>query len=386
MRVLIASRIYHPEPAAAAYRLAALASALACRGVVVDVLTSRPPAQFAIDDPAAIRVRRARVLRDRGGAVRGYLPYASFDLPLALRLLTARRPDVVVVEPPPTTGAVVRTICALRRIPYVYYAGDVLEDAARSAGTAEAILRIVRLLERASWKGAATVLSVSAEVTHRLVELEVPRAGIVEVGNGVDTAVFSADGAAHPSTEPYALYAGTASEVHGASVFIEAFARVAGMKLVFLGAGAEWAALRRLAERVAPGRVEFHDTTGPVEVAQWLRGARVALASVKPEGGYGFAFPTKLYAAVAVGAPVLYAGEGPGRDFARTAPLSEAVDHEPVAVAAALARFRDRTVSAQQRTELAHWALTTVSIDAAASRAAEAVMAVAGAPPSQPPH
>src|SRR3546814_10831501 len=38
-----------------------------------------------------ILVRRARVLRDAAGYVRGYLQYMSFDIPLAVRLLLARR-------------------------------------------------------------------------------------------------------------------------------------------------------------------------------------------------------------------------------------------------------------------------------------------------------
>lgn len=340
----------------------------------MDVLTSRPPGRFPIADVGRARVRRAPVLRDGTGAVRGYLPYASFDIPLAFRLLLVRRPDVVIVEPPPTTGVVVRALCALRGIPYVYYAGDIVADAARSAGSPEIVLRIVRWLERASWRGAEAVLSVSSEVTERLITLEVPSNQIVEVGNGVDTELFTVDGPVREVAAPFALYAGTASEVHGAGVFIEALSQVKDMRLVFIGAGAEWSSLRRLAERVAPGRVEFHDTVAPTEIASWMRASRVALGSVLPTGGYGFAFPTKMYAAVSTGTPVLYAGEGPGRRFAETAPHSESVDHDPVAVAAALARFRDSHRTEDQRSELGRWARRFVSIEAAAARAADAAM------------
>ena len=74
------------------------------------------------------------VLRDEAGYVRGYAQYMSFDLPLALRLLAGRRPDLVVAEPPPTTGAVVRVIAALRGVPYAYYAADVWSDASQATG------------------------------------------------------------------------------------------------------------------------------------------------------------------------------------------------------------------------------------------------------------
>lgn len=373
MRVVIASRIFSPEPAAAAFRLEALARALVARGHEVEVLTSRPPESQEIADPPGVMVRRARVLRDRSGAVRGYLPYLSFDVPLAVRLLTARRADAVVVEPPPTTGAVVRAVCAVRRIPYAYYAGDILADAAQSAGSPRPIVSVVRALERLSWRGAARVLSVSATVTARLRDLGLPAARIEEVGNGIDTTVFSAEGDAVVRDEPYALYAGTASEVHGAGVFVEAMASVTGMRLVFLGAGVERGALRARAEAIAPGRVEFVDTVPAAETARWLRGARVAVASVKPDGGYGFAFPTKMYAAVSTGTPVLYAGEGPGRTFATGAPLGRAVAHDPDAVAEALRAARDRAPSPADRAELARWARAELSLGASADRAADAV-------------
>lgn len=373
MRVVIASRIFSPEPAAAAFRLEALARALVARGHEVEVLTSRPPESQEIADPPGVVVRRARVLRDRSGAVRGYLQYLSFDVPLVVRLLTTRRADAVVVEPPPTTGAVVRAVCALRRIPYAYYAGDILADAAQSAGSPRPIVSVVRALERLSWGGAARVLSVSATVTARLRDLGVPAARIEEVGNGIDTSVFSAEGEAVVRDEPYALYAGTASEVHGAGVFVEAMAAVTGMRLVFLGAGVERDALRARADAVAPGRVEFVDTVPAAETARWLRGARVAVASVKPDGGYGFAFPTKMYAAVSTGTPVLYAGDGPGTAFASSAPLGRAVPHEADAVAEALRAARDRAPSPADRAELARWARADLLLGASADRAADAV-------------
>src|SRR5690606_10654633 len=95
-RILLASRLFVPEVSAGAFRLGALAAALGRRGAEVTVVTSRPPRHAPpIADPPGVRVSRWPVLRDRGGNVRGYLQYASFDLPLPLRLLF-RRFDAVV--------------------------------------------------------------------------------------------------------------------------------------------------------------------------------------------------------------------------------------------------------------------------------------------------
>jgi hypothetical protein len=375
MHVTIATRIFAPEPAAASFRLAALATALADAGHDVSVLTSRTPRRAGGSDAvdARVTVHRAPVLRDRSGSVRGYLPYLSFDIPLFFRLLFARRSSVVVVEPPPTTGIVALVAAALRRTPVVYYAADVLADAAASAGSPSSVVRVVRWMERTVWRRAAAVLSVSPSVTARLGELGVGRARIVEVGNGIDTGVFTPDGPTAEAEPGYALYAGTASEVHGAGVFVEALAHAPQARLVFMGAGAEFAALQRRADQLAPGRVQFLPTAGPDVVARWLRGAVVALASVKPDGGYEFAFPTKLYAAAAVGTPLLFSGEGPGVTFARDAPLGDAVPLDPVAVADALRARLSKPATFAERISQSDWARAHVDLAVVAARAAAAV-------------
>ncbi|MDU5609325.1 MAG: glycosyl transferase family 1, partial [Actinomyces sp.] len=115
MLVTLATRTFTPEPTAAALRLGALARALAAGGDTVRVLTSRLAPSVARDarkaeesqaladagdgageGPGLVEVHRAPVLRDRTGAVRGYVSYMSFDLPLLARLLVGPRPDVVV--------------------------------------------------------------------------------------------------------------------------------------------------------------------------------------------------------------------------------------------------------------------------------------------------
>ena len=133
MRVVLASRLFVPEVAAAAFRLRALTDALAGAGHEVTVLTTRAPEAAGPPPETGARVLRRPVLRDRSGSVRGYLQYASFDVPLAFRLLL-RRMDAVVCEPPPSTGVVVAAVCALRRVPFFYYAADIWSDALVAAG------------------------------------------------------------------------------------------------------------------------------------------------------------------------------------------------------------------------------------------------------------
>lgn len=383
MRLTIVSRIFAPEPSAASFRLRAIADAAARAGHGVEVVTSTPPAALAgVPDgvDSCVRIRRARVLRDRAGYVRGYLQYLSFDLPLLVRVLGRPRPDVLLVEPPPTTGAVMRVISAVLRRPYVYYAADIWSDAAALTGASGLVVWAVRAMEKFCLRGARRVLAVSDGVAERLRKLGVQR--IDTIGNGTDLADFSVDGPDMGVQGPYFVYTGTASEVHGAAVFAEAFAAVhpqhLDAKLFFVGQGTDWPAVAAIARRLPAGAMTVLPRTGPSEVARWLRGARAALASVIPGRGYDFAFPTKMYAALACGTPVIYAGVGPGRDFVQSTGEGIAAEYSVDEVAGAMRRLlsNDQPRTDDERHAAARKARDVADIDAVAGRAIQVLESV----------
>jgi len=376
MRLSIVSRIFAPEPSAASFRLRAVADTAVGEGHTVDVVTSRTPSALENGpdgiDPR-VRIRRARVLRDGHGYVRGYLQYLSFDVPLLFRMLRRPRPDVVLVEPPPTTGAVMRVMCALLRRPYVYYAADVWSDAAVLTGAPRPVVAVVRAMERFCLRGARRVLAVSDGVASRLREWGVER--IDTIGNGTDLTDFAVDGPDMGVPGPYFVYTGTASEVHGAVIFAEAFANVhrehPEARVVFIGQGTDWPVIADIAATLPAGAISVLPRTEPSEIARWLRGATAALASVVPGKGYDFAFPTKMYAALACGIPVLYAGVGPGRDFVLQTGEGIAVGYGIEEVSVAMRRFLslpgERTSA--ERHMAARKAREIADIDAVAARA-----------------
>jgi glycosyltransferase involved in cell wall biosynthesis len=381
--ITIVSRIYLPEPSAASFRLGALARSLRDAGARTTVLTTTPPAEYTeqLENHDEITVRRARVLRDRAGYVRGYAQYMSFDIPVFFRLLFRRRPDLIVVEPPPTTGFFVRVAAAIMRVPYVYYAADIWSDAVQTTSAPRAVIDIVRSVELWAMRGAAAVISVSAELTERLAELGIANT-VTTIGNGVDTSLFGAEGSRRDIGKPYVLYAGTASEVHGATIFLDAFAdvlaEVPGSALVFVGQGSERAELESRASTLPEGSVHFEARLPPRVVAEWIRGASATVASVKPEG-YHRAFPTKMYASAACGVPVIYAGIGPGREFAGVAGLGVAVEYSTSAVSRAMIDALAEPATASQRGTIAAWALENVSLSAVAQRAVAVVEGVVSA-------
>ena len=394
MRTLIATRAFAPEPAAAAWRQAALAAALAGAGHEVEVLTTRLPAGTpSSPTTAGVRVSRWPVLRDASGNVRGYLQYASYDLPLGLRL--ARRlvagavrrgsgPDAVVVEPPPTTGAVVRLACAAARVPYAYYAADLLSLAAREAGLAGPALRLLTALESWVLRGAACVMTVDEGYAARIRDLGVRPDRICVVGTGVNTDVLrpvppGAATAGDPSADaPELVYAGTMSEVQGAGVLLEALALVLPdhprARAVFYGGGVEATALAARARELGLDRVEFRGLAPLEEIARVTSTARAGLASQKPDTAYSFAFLVKPLAATACGAPVIYAGAGPFAALVEEHRLGWAVgwDAEQVAVALREALAGEGPTPAE-RERLATWTRDRYSLRAVAARAAAAV-------------
>ena len=260
-------------------------------------------------------ISRWPVLRDPGGNVRGYLQYLSFDIPAFFRLLV-QGADVVVSEPPPTTGLVVALSSWLRRRPFVYYAADVWSEALSATDVPGVVIGIMRRVEGFVLRRAACVIAISDAVAEQVAKFGVPAERLRVVANGVDTSVFNPQGEAAASERPYFAYTGTISEWQGADVFVRALPIVQrkypDAEIRFFGQGTDEPALRALAAEVAPGSVVFGGVVPPRQAAAWLRGAAAALVSIKPGQGYDFAKPTKIYAAAGCGTRVIFAGAGEG--------------------------------------------------------------------------
>ena len=381
MRVIIATRIYRPEPAAASLFLGCVSDALRAQGAEVEVLTAKPvPGQG--EGSRGERIRTFPVLRDRNGYLRGYVQYMSFDIPLAFRLLLARRPDAIFVEPPPTTGAVVRVICALRRIPYVYDAADIWSDAAGYMGTASLAVRILRGIERFALRGARGIVTISQGVADRVRSLGVSTQATV-TGFGADTLIFRYMDA---PLERVFLYAGTFTELHGAGILVEAFARFSqshpGYRLRFIGNGSgQEQMLERARELGVGGSIDFVDPVPPAELQPEFARAVASLSTQFPEPGYRYAFTSKIYSSFAAGCPVIFAGPGPTGSFIEQASeeieVGSAVDYDVEAIAAEMRAAAERPLPAERRRALADWAATHHSMSAVAGRVADVISTAA---------
>lgn len=384
MHIALVSRIYRPEPSAASLFLGSVADELSASGHEVTVLTAKPLSvhRGTARQPHRERVRTFPVLRDRSGYVRGYLQYLSFDIPLFFRLLFSKRPDLVFVEPPPTTGAVVRIVCALRRIPYVYDAADIWSDAAGQVTSSRFVLKTLKLLERFAMQGARELVTISQDVVDRARALGV-RTDATVTGFGADVEAFSY--APEVPNERLFLYAGTYSDVHGAEVLVSAFAEFSrthpGYRLRFVGNGTSRESLRAIASEVGVSEyVSFEDAITPERLSPLFSTAIASLATVRPGSGYEYAFATKAYSSLAAGCPVIFAGPGPTYDFIRDSAegvsLGAAVDYDADRIAAAMRSLADRPLTPEERSDLARWTASEHSIRTVAEKVADVLTAL----------
>ncbi|MHA6693994.1 glycosyltransferase [Homoserinimonas sp. A520] len=382
MRVVFATRIFGPEISAASGILRTWAEEFRDRGCEVTILTAKPPRDAIIDDPSGITVHRAPVKRDRQQYVRGYLSYMSFDIPLALRLLFSRKADLYVVEPPPTTVAVVRVIAALRRTPYVVRAADYWSEAAELVTSSRLILGTLRRVEAWGLRGAKMLFSAHQPLTDRF-----RTAGImtpaVPIGFGADTKDFRYDGQAPPDP-PVFVYAGTHSEWHGAEIFVEAMPEVLrqhpGARLVFYGNGEDRDEMQTRARQLGISEsVEFNAPIPPAALSAILATATATVASLSPIKRNEYALATKAYSSLAAGCPVIFAGPGPTVEFLRDAghPFAGvAVDYDIDAAAAAMNTAATAPLQPNARAELAEWAAGQFSLNAIAQRVVDESLSI----------
>lgn len=373
-RVVIATRIFGPEVSAASAILRTWAEHFRDHGCEVVILTAKPPKGAVIDDPSGIEVRRAPVKRDRQQYVRGYLSYLSFDIPLAFRLLFSRRADLYVVEPPPTTVAVVRVLAALKRAPYVVRAADYWTDAAAMVTSSPLVLRPLRWAEAWGLGGAARLFAAHQPLLDRFRAVGI-RTPATPIGFGADTKDFRYDGQTPPDP-PVFLYGGTYSEWHGAGIFVEAFpavlARHPRARLVYYGNGEEREAMQSRARELGiQDSVEFHGAIPPAALAPLLAGATTSVASLLPVAANDYVLATKVYSSIAAGCPVIYTGRGPTVEFLRDSEhphAGVAVGYDVDAVSAAMIATADHPLPPASRAELAAWSAGRYSLDSIAEQ------------------
>jgi glycosyltransferase involved in cell wall biosynthesis len=306
----------------------------------------------------------------------------SFDIPLAFRLLFSRRADLYIVEPPPTTVAVVRVIAGLRRTPYVARAADYWSEAAELVTGSSLILGTLRRIEKWGLQGAKVLFAAHQPLIDRFRALGITTPAL-PIGFGADTKDFRYEGQPPPEP-PVFVYAGTHSEWHGAGIFVDAMHEVVkrhpGARLLYYGNGEEREGMRARAHELGiEDAVEFHAPIPPAALSPILAGATASVASLAPVRANEYAVATKAYSSLAAGCPVIFAGIGPTVEFLIESDHPQAgvaVGYDVAAAAAAMNAAAAAPLQPSARAELAQWSAGRYSLNVIATRVVDESLAI----------
>lgn len=315
LRVLLLNYEYPPLGGGAGIASAALAEILASRGVIVEVVTSRPDG--AIDDERAaglpcvtpasnltiFRVKsRRRGIHQAGFFGAGSYLYSA--IPVARRLLRAHRYDIVHIYFSLPTGALIPAL-PIGKIPVVVSlrGSDVPGYDERNA-TLVLAHRVLRPLTRWIWRRASRVVPVCDSLGVLARETS-PELAYTVIGNGVDLDLFKPGSreVAGDHSLVRCIAVGRLIERKGISDLLHAWALLPRERyaLEIVGAGPTDASLRALATELGLDvDVTFAGPLGRETVAERCRQSDMFVLTPYEE-----AFGNVFAEAIAAGLPVV---------------------------------------------------------------------------------
>jgi len=283
------------------------------------------------------------------------------------------RPSVIIVEPPPTSGLICAVVGRIARTAVIYYAADLWADMFTGTSKARRGMRSVfGWVERTCLRRSAAVLTVNGALAQRIVSTHsvVPTV----VGNGVDLRAYAAPACRRSKV---LVYAGTLGVAQGASALVALGLILEELepdaRLDVYGEGAERASIESLASEKGLRSLRFHGIVENCVVADALRRASAAVVVLKEEEVYRAALPTKIFAALASGAPVIYVGPtGIASTLIRENDLGIAATRATLGTLIPWLRSRLDASDGYRDIDLRGWAAVNGSLEAVARRVVEA--------------
>lgn len=334
MRVLILTQYYEPEPA---FKFADLARGLVARGHSVQVITGFPcyPHGKTYDGYRqtlryeevcdGVHVTRIPQWPDHSrSTLRRMLYYFSFMLSAAIiGLLSARKADVLLVyQSAMPTGLAAWWISRLRRIPYVLDVVDLWPEAVSASGMLQnrfakwAISRAMRFI----YRGASAVNVITEGYRKNLLALGVAGAKLSVIHCWPTKGRFDpvprdkTFGKANGLHERFSIvYAGAIGPAQNLRTLLDAaelLRDLSEVQFLVIGDGLELAELVEKSKALGQQNVRFLGRRSPEEVQQWYAWADVLLVHLKPNAMSCVSIPSKTFAYMASGRPLIMAVEG----------------------------------------------------------------------------
>jgi glycosyltransferase involved in cell wall biosynthesis len=311
-RVLVIGHQYHPVPGPATLRLGALVRAMTEWADVTVLTASSNQLPNEITGPVGERIIPVGVPDATGQSIRRIGQLLAFAAAAYRKSASLGDFDYVVFDPPPTAAIAALVRSRRSRAKAVYYFCDSWAQFSRRGGIARRFHKLIEGFENWALRRADVVVAAEQPLFDDASQRGATHVVLVE--NGADVALVRPLDGTDVVTRPQFIYAGTHSEVHGASIFIEAAELLwesgYDFELLFVGDGTDADAFDEYAKH------EHRFTRRPAVPMSHLGdllnasiASLVSLSEVPP--GY-YQIPSKMYTSLAAGCPVLYAGqEGP---------------------------------------------------------------------------
>jgi glycosyltransferase involved in cell wall biosynthesis len=374
MKIAYICQYFVPEIGAPSARLNEMSREWAAAGHDVTVVTGFPnhPRGVLAPEDRGIRFRRERLgdvevwrnwlyATPNEGFLKKTLAHLSFAL--SVFLFSGRRLsqfDVMIVSSP--TFFVVATtyvLSRIHRIPYVFEVRDLWPGIFIELGVLRSrpLIRILEAVEMFLYRRAARVVVVTQSFAETLVRRGVPASQIATITNGVDLERFqpaprqTVFRAANALGDTFVvLYIGAHGISQALSAVLRAAQLLAGMpdvQFVFVGDGAEKAALQERAAKMGLQNVRFLPPVDKDSVVEWYATADAVLVPLRDVPLFSGFVPSKIFEVMGAARPIVGSVRGEARAILERsggALLAEPEDAE--GIAAAVSRLRgDRTLA-----------------------------------------
>ena len=341
MKVLILTQFYAPEPA---FKIPDLARALVDRGHEVQVLTGFPcypfgrtyegyrqswPREEVID---GVRVLRVPQFADHSrSAWRRALYYLTFALSAAVfGVFRVQKADVLLVyQSAMPTGLAALWIAAWRRLPVVLDVVDLWPESVTASGilTGRGVAWLIERAIRFVYRGADRINVITRGYWRNLVEKGVPEKKLSLIHCWPARGLFDPVAPDPVLEEELGLagrfvvtYAGAMGPLQDLRVVLDAAERLAGendVRFCLAGEGVQSQDLKEEARRRGLHNVLFPGRLAPEVTRRLYASSGALLVHLRPDPVADLSIPSKTFAYMASGRPLLMAVAGESSELVR---------------------------------------------------------------------
>jgi colanic acid biosynthesis glycosyl transferase WcaI len=341
MKILILSINYWPEVtgigAFTTYRAEYLASA----GHDVEVCTAFPyypewriPKEYAskmalTEERNGVRIVRSYLyVPNPVTSLKRILHEGSFILSSAVRAMTRRRPDVLLVVSPPLGLAVTAILLSrLWRVPFVFDVEDLQPDSASDLGMLPTwAVKLLYRLESAAYRRARLVTTLTPSMRKRIVDKGIAEEKVELLEPRMDDSLMDLlpeEGNAfrrrYDLGEKFLVtHSGNMGVKQGLDVILDAAELNRGddsMRFLLVGDGADCERIQRRAAQMDLQNVRFLPLLDEADYRGLLAASGVCLVT-QQKAVKEIAFPSKIVTYLAAGRPIV-ASVNPGSEVAR---------------------------------------------------------------------